>query len=264
MSNILTIAVFPLNIAWADKDENLEQVEKIVDSLHPSTDILVLPELFSTGFIQDKMILEQLAEPISGPTISKIKELSQSRNIAIAGSFLSTSGGKISNRGFIVEPSGDETFYDKRHLFSLSSESKTFNAGEKMPPVVRFRGWNISMIVCYDLRFPVWCRNFGHRYDVMLVPANWPVSRGYAWKQLLYARAIENQAVYVGANRSGTDDFGHYDGLSVIVDSLGKPFGGVDSETGIVYGQYNRNLLDEQRRKLPFGKDADDFTVIGL
>ena len=101
-------------------------------------------------------------------------------------------------------------------------EHKVFASGDKQPPVVRYRGWNISLIVCYDLRFPVWCRNNRQSYDLMLVPANWPSSRGYAWKHLLIGRAIENQAVYVGANRGGSDDFGDYDGLSFVVNGLGK------------------------------------------
>lgn len=261
MGKNITIAIYPLNITWADKDENLAAVDRIIDKLNPLTDILVLPELFSTGYIQDQIVLEQLSETTSGKTITKIKEWASKANAAIAGSYLFSAGGMMFNRGFFIEPSGEETYYDKRHLFSLSSESQIFAQGSELPPVVRFRGWNIAMIICYDLRFPVWCRNTGHYYDIMLIPANWPVSRRYAWKQLNIARAIENQAIYVGADRSGNDDFGNYDNMAMIVDSLGKPFGMVDDETGIIYGQVDRDILEEQRRKLPFGKDADDFKI---
>lgn len=262
MASTLTIAVLPLDIAWSDVNENLVSVERTLKTLHPATDLVVLPELFTTGFIQDKILLDHVAESISGNTITTIKRWASEYNIAIAGSYLCKTGDKIYNRAFIVEPSGDETFYDKRHLFSLSAEHDLFNQGQHRPPVVRFRGWNLSIVICYDLRFPVWCRNANQRYDVMLVPANWPNSRGYAWKQLNYARAIENQAIYVGANRSGIDDFGDYNNLSMIVDSLGKPFGTVDPASGIIYGRAEKSILDEQRRKLPFGQDADDFSVV--
>lgn len=257
----LKIAIFPMKIAWADPAENLSNVEKVANALSPDIDILVLPELFSTGFLQDIQVISTLAEPISGATITRIKELSRSRGFAIAGSFLCRVGEKIFNRSFFIEPSGEETFYDKRHLFSLSMEHKVFASGDKQSPVVRYRGWNISLIVCYDLRFPVWCRNNRQSYDLMLVPANWPSSRGYAWKHLLIGRAIENQAVYVGANRGGSDDFGDYDGLSFVVNGLGKIVSTTDSLTGLVVAEFERDELAKIRKKLPFGNDADDFVL---
>ncbi|MDE6755570.1 MAG: nitrilase family protein [Muribaculaceae bacterium] len=250
-----------MKIAWADPAENLRNVEEITNALPADIDILVLPELFSTGFLQDIQVISALAEPISGTTMTRIKELSRSCGFAIAGSFLCRVGEKIFNRSFFIEPSGEETFYDKRHLFSLSMEHKVFASGDKLPPVVRYRGWNISLIVCYDLRFPVWCRNSHQSYDMMLVPANWPSSRGYAWKHLLIGRAIENQAVYVGANRGGSDDFGDYDGLSFVANGLGKIVSTTDSLTGLVVAEFERDELAKIREKLPFGNDADDFML---
>ena len=250
-----------MKIAWADREENLRNVESIASRVAPGTDILVLPELFSTGFIQDSHVINALAEPINGDTITELKALSRRYGFAIAGSFLCRAGEKFHNRCFFIEPSGEETFYDKRHLFSLSMEHQIFSSGDKLPPVIRFRGWNISIIICYDLRFPVWCRNRHQNYDVMLVPANWPMSRGYAWKQLLIGRAIENQSVYVGANRGGSDDYGDYDDLSIIVNGMGKVVSATDNESGIIYADLDRDDLAKIREKLPFGNDADDFAI---
>lgn len=257
----LKIAAYPMKIAWADPAENLRNVENAMSSIRQDTDILVLPELFSTGFMQDVDVLRAIAEPVSGNTLAVIRALSQKSGIAIAGSFLCKVSNSIFNRAFFIEPSGEETFYDKRHLFSLSLENSLFTPGKSLPPVVRYRGWNISLIVCYDLRFPVWCRNVRQSYDMMLVPANWPTSRGYAWKQLLIARAIENQAIYVGADRGGSDDFGDYDNLSLIVNGLGKPVEETDPATGVIYATVDYDQLLKVRTKLPFGNDADDFTL---
>ncbi|MBD5211045.1 MAG: nitrilase family protein [Barnesiella sp.] len=257
----LKIATYPMKIAWADREENLRAVEACAAKVASDTDILVLPELFSTGFMQDVQVISALAEPINGETITALKALSRRYGFAIAGSFLCRVGEKFYNRCFFIEPSGEETYYDKRHLFSLSMEHEIFTSGDKLPPVIRYRGWNISLIVCYDLRFPVWCRNRRQNYDLMIVPANWPTSRGYAWKQLLIARGIENQSVIVGANRGGSDDFGDYDDLSFIVNGLGKIVSTPDPATGIIYADVDRDELAKIREKLPFGNDADDFSL---
>ena len=281
MNTKIKIAHLPLDIAWCDCEENLLAVADKLPSIHPDTDILVLPELFSTGFIQDESLLKNVAHTSAQMTMAAVHLWSKRFNMAIAGSFLTDVGSKYYNRGFFIEPSGEETFYDKRHLFSLSAESSIFSPGEQLPPVVRFRGWNISLVVCYDLRFPVWCRNRGQRYDVLLVPANWASSRGYAWKQLLIARAIENQAVVVGANRSGHDDYGDYEGESFIFDPFGKLLAPVtekstdgvgaaseDSATAgkagspFIYAEYTREDLQRVRDYLPVGKDADDFSLL--
>lgn len=257
----LKIATYPMKIVWADSEENLRNVTNMVAHVSPDTDILVLPELFSTGFMQDCQIITNLAEPTTGRTITQIKYLSKKYGFAIAGSFVCRVGNNIFNRCFFIEPSGEETYYDKRHLFGLGMEHKVFTAGEKLPPIVRFRGWNISMIVCYDLRFPVWCRNRAQSYDIMLVPANWPASRSYAWKHLMIGRSIENQAIYVAANRGGADDYGDYDNWSFMTNALGEIVSSVDDETRLVYAEFDRDELLTTRKKLPFGNDADDFFI---
>lgn len=240
--------------------------------LQQGTDILVLPEMFTTGFVQDPMLLDG-ASSFADATIAAIKGWSSRFNIAIAGSFQTKEAGNTYNRGFFIEPSGETTFYDKRHLFCLSPESRLFTPGNALPPVIRFRGWNISMSICYDLRFPIWCRNRKHRYDIMLVPANWPTARGYAWQHLLIARAIENQAIVVGANRSGSDDYGNYDNLSYIFDPLGRMIAPSQTETGtttdnspedFLYAEFSKEQLDKMRMKLPVVNDSDDFRLIGL
>lgn len=278
MDSTIKIAVLPLNIAWADIEKNLLNVAEKLSCIHRGTDILVLPELFSTGFIQDESIMHDMARKSAEMSMTAVKLWSSHLNMAIAGSFMASIGSKIVNRGFFVEPSGETTLYDKRHLFCLSAESRIYTEGSALPPVIRFRGWNISMIVCYDLRFPVWCRNDGQRYDLLLVPANWASARGYAWRQLLIARAIENQAVVVGANRSGHDDYGDYDFQSFIFDPFGKQIapcikgnGGNEPDVlctssvrtdDFIYADYTISQLEKVRSYLPVGRDADRFKLI--
>lgn len=223
----LNVAVLPLDIALGNVAENLRRAGVMADALPAGTDIAVLPELFTTSFMKDTDRMLLLAEEADGPTMGFVAELASRKDMMVAGSFLCkerTTGGETVyfNRGFMVMPDGNRVFYDKHHLFCLSQEARLLRHGEGRPPVVRFRGWNVSMLICYELRFPVWGRNVDMRADLLLVPANWPRSRGYAWRQLLIARAIENQMAVAGCDRSGCDDYGDYDGLSLIVDELGR------------------------------------------
>lgn len=254
------IAIVPINSKIGDKKHNLGLVEKALGGLPAETDLVVLPELFSTGFINDEKAARLCAEPASGETIARLKILAKKHNLAIAGSYLATIGNSLSNRGFFIEPSGDEIFYEKRHLFCLSPEAKHSLAGEKEIPVIRFRGWSISMVICYDLRFPVWCRNRNNEYELLIVPANWPEVRRYAWEHLLIARAIENQAYVAGANRSGSDDYGVYDNLSFIYSPMGKPVGEKMAD-GTVVATLTKKSIEEIRHKLPAVKDADSFSI---
>lgn len=256
----IKIAILPLDIVWCDYEANIQSIDKILSSLHPDTDILVLPELFCSGFVQDTLLIERLASQYDA-AIAAIHNWSEQYNIAIAGSLLAKEGENIYNRGFIVEPSGEETFYDKRHLFCLSPEAHLFSRGTSIPPVIRFRGWNISLIICYDLRFPVWCRNRSNSYDILLVPANWPSSRQYAWEHLMIARAIENQCLVVGANRSGSDDYGVYDNLSFIFDASGHKISTDGQEGRLVYAEYSRDELYKMRKRLPVANDSDRFDI---
>ena len=260
LTDRLRVAALPLDIAWADKKANFEAVEKAFKYLPESTDIVVLPELFSTGYADDEALVKDLAERNTGQTIDFIKALAAKHQCAVAGSFLASTPPGVYNRAFFIEPSGEETFYDKRHLFSLSREATIFHQGVDELKVVRFRGWNVSMIVCYDLRFPVWCRCRKNHYDILLVPANWPQARGYAWEHLLIARAIENQCCVVGCDRGGSDSYGNYDGLSQIYDGRGMPVG--KQHGPFIVADLSRRQQDDYRRNFPVSNDADDFRFL--
>lgn len=262
----LTIAIVPLNIAWANRDANLKAVEAAIDNLRPGVDVVVLPELFSTGFIVDMDVLERLAEPDNGPTLVRLSELAAKKRIAIAGSLLARNEASTEfyNRGFFIEPTGDTAFVNKRHLFHVSPEAQILTGGKSTYPVVRFRGWNIALGVCYDLRFPVWCRNTmnhgRYAYDIFLLPANWPQSRAVALEALSQARAIENQAYMVVANRSGSDEYGDYDGLTFAWDYIGTRLCTADaSET--IYFTTDPEGLAKLREYMPAGLDSDDFSI---
>ncbi len=259
----LKIAAIPFDIAWCQRDENLATVEKLIATLPSDTDVIVLPELFSTGFADDAEIIHEIAEPSSGVTMTSVRSWANRYNAAIAGSYLCRVGTSVYNRAFFVEPSGDEVVYDKRHLFCISPESKILAPGRERCPIIRYRGWNIAMVICYDIRFPVWCRNVGSLYEVLLVPANWPQARAYAWEHLLIARAIENQSYVVGANRAGTDTFGVYDNLSYIFDPMGRPIGHA-AENNIITAICDHDKLTELRRRMPVGNDAEDFDIADL
>ncbi len=260
-TDFLRIATLPMPIAWGDSNANIAFVEQALSSLPEKTDIVVLPELFTTGYSDDPETMAELAERNTGDTVNTLRRWASRYGCAFAGSFLASTPPHYYNRGFIIEPNGDETFYDKRHLFSLSNEARMFAPGTTPPPVVRFRGWNISLIVCYDLRFPVWCRSRHNSYDLLLVVANWPKARGYAFEHLLIARAIENQCAVVGANRGGSDAYGDYSGLSFIFDCRGYSAGTPAGDTPWLTADLSRLQQEKFRSAFPVSADADDFNL---
>ena len=259
----MKICAIPYDIIYADVENNLISVAHQLNQVEPDTDIVVLPELFTTSFIPESALIAEKAELTTGHTVETLKRWAQYFGFAIAGSFLATDGkGHFYNKAFFVEPMGDVTFTDKRHLFPISSESKTYTPGSTFPPTIRFRGWNIRLIVCYDLRFPVWTRNQpDNLYDLLLVPSNWPVSRVKQFKLLLSARAVENQIYTVGCNRTGSDKFGDYTtGMSVIFDNLGDDI----KETrrnGHIYVLLDLRNLKEGRERFPAYRSTDNFTI---
>lgn len=263
-SSSLNVAVYPQNIIWGDKAANMDSIIQVASRLHPATDVLVLPEMFSTGFQtgKDKETVRQFAERNTGKTIDVLKALARTYNIALAGSFIADSGGLLFNRAFFIEPSGEETFADKRHLFTMAGEDKVFARGNDRLSV-RYRGWNIAMVVCYDIRFPVWCRNRNNEYDVLVAVANWPVARVAAWNALLDARAIENEAYVLGVNCKGKDDHGfEYDGASAIIDFKGKHIGIHDDASGLIYASLDYDKLASFRQKFPAWRDADEYKLL--
>lgn len=253
-----------MEIVWGDKEANIKKLEETMAEIHPETDLLVIPETFSTGFPSglDKEAVRPMAERNTGTTIDKLKELASRYKMAIAGSFIADSGGSLYNRAFFIEPSGDETFEDKHHLFTMAGEQKVFSRGYDRL-AVRYRGWNLAMVVCYDIRFPAWCRNVNNEYDALLVVANWPQVRVGAWNALLPARAIENEAYVCGVDCRGTDAGGFvYDGSTAVYDFKGKDVSVRFTDNGLVYATLSREKLDAFRAKFPAWRDADPFKLL--
>lgn len=263
LENKLKLCLVPLEIFWGNKDKNLETLKQTFTKIHPETDLVILPETFSTGFPSSEMQkdIEKLAETNEDRTISLLKELSKKNNLAIAGSFIAKDGNSLLNRSFFLEPSGDEYFSAKHHLFSPGGEDKIFIPGNDRLSV-RYRGWNISMVVCYDLRFPVWCRNRQNEYDLLIAVANWPVSRIDTWDTLLKARALENSAYVCGVNCRGIDELGgEYNGSSHVFNYKGKDLAVEVCEDGLLYAGLSLQRLEHYRDKFPSWKDADDFIL---
>lgn len=259
----LNVCLFPMTIRWEEKEHNLACLAQAMERIPDATDLVVLPETFSTGFItSDKEHVRSFAERNTGATIDFLKDLAARRHMAIAGSYIADSGGSLYNRAFFIEPNGEETFADKRHLFTMAGEDKTFSRGHDRLKV-RYRGWNIAMAVCYDIRFPVWCRNVGNEYDLMIFVANWPDVRVSAWNSLLTARAIENEAYVVGVNCKGVDLNGfNFDGSSAAIDFKGKKID-IDSETGeFQFASLSMEKLLRFREKFPAWRDADEFKIL--
>lgn len=265
--NILKIVTLPIDITWADRDENIYALTRALKRVPADTDIVALPETFDTGAIVDTDIFNRTAVSASADeTLDALRRLAAKYNMALTGSFVTTdTNGDLRNRGFFIEPSGDETFYDKHHLFGQSTEAKCFTPGNDAIPVIRYRGWNIALAICYDLRFPAWLRNTDYKYDVLILPANWPEKRAYAWGHLLIARAIENQAYVVGVNRSGSDDYGTYDNLTYAFDYLGKPIlkplnAADDAKIKAGIAVCYLSKMNQFRESFPAAHDADRFT----
>lgn len=252
-----------MEIKWGDKQYNLENVKRLFDKIHPETDLVILPETFSTGFITgDKEDVRKLAERNTGETIDFIKRIAAEKSMAIAGSYIADTGGSIYNRAFFIEPSGEESFADKKHLFSMAGEHNVFSEGFTRMNV-RFRGWNIAMIICFDIRFPVWCRNVDNEYDLLIAVANWPDTRIDAWNKLLYARAIENEAYVCGVDCRGTDFNGfNFDGSSAAIDFKGKDISIRDADPELIYATLDYDKLQSFRKKFPAWQSADKFRLI--
>lgn len=262
MTSNLNVCLFPMDILWGKKEENIEALIEALDRVHPGTDLIIVPEMFSTGFITaDKEEVRALSERNSGKTMEILSRAACDKGIAIAGSFIAETGGSLFNRAFFIEPCGDIEFADKRHLFTMAGEHNVFSSGDSRLRI-RFRGWNISMVVCYDIRFPVWCRNRENEYDLLIAVANWPKPRVEAWNHLLRARAIENLAYVCGVNCSGTDTAGcEYDGSSAAFDFKGKDISMRSDESPFIYASLSYDRLESFRKKFPAWNDADEFSI---
>lgn len=265
----LNVALIEQNIIWGDKQGNITSIAQQINILPKEIDLVILPEFFTTGFISKELgTVSNLAETNSEHTINELQQIARYNSVAIAGSFIARTGEKFYNRAFIIEPSSEVTFYDKRHLFSISGEGEIFTKGINAIPTVRYRGWNIAIAICYDLRFPEWLRNKENSYDILIVVANWPKARAYAWKHLLIARAIENQCYVCAVNRIGSDNYNiEYGGDSMIIDYKGNIIANESSAenfTSLIptpHNIINKALelapLNNFRTKFPVWKDAN-------
>ncbi|MEN0049129.1 MAG: amidohydrolase [Bacteroidota bacterium] len=253
----LTITIVQAALQWENIDANLEAFEQQLASQITQTDLIILPEMFTTGFSMDA---QQLAEPMNGKTLQWMATQAKQYDAAIVGSFITKENDKFYNRLIWMQPDGNYQYYNKRHLFTMAEEHLTYEAGkEKL--IVEWRGWTICPLICYDLRFPVWSRNI-EDYDLLIYVANWPVARSFHWKALLQARAIENQSFTIGVNCVGKDGKGYYyTGDSCILSPAGEwLFQAADRK--VVHTQsISKSDLVELRSKLPFLADRNQFVV---
>lgn len=255
----LHISLLQTDLFWEDKFRNLEMLEKKLAAVEAATQIVVLPEMFTTGFsMQPKLF----AETMEGPTVEWMIEQAALHKIILTGSIIIEEDDKFYNRLLWVLPTGQVAYYNKRHLFAFAGEDQEYTAGNKRL-IAQVNGWKICLQICYDLRFPVWSRKQStDEYDLLIYVANWPERRNHAWKTLLCARAIENQSYVVGVNRVGKD--GHqinHSGDSMIVDPLGQVLYYKSENEDAVYMELEKNVVLEAREKFPFGKDADSFSI---
>lgn len=238
-------------------------LEEKICQINEKTEIVVLPEMFSTGF---SMKPETLAETMEGDTVEWMKRVSAERKIILTGSVIIRENNNYYNRLIWMLPTGEYGHYDKRHLFGYAGEDDHYSAGIKRL-IASVKGWKINLQICYDLRFPVWARQQSQpesaEYDLLIYVANWPARRAHAWQTLLQARAIENQCFVVGVNRVGKDgnDIDH-SGDSMIIDPLGEVLYTKSGEEDIFTITLDRTVLENIRQKLPFLKDADQFMIL--
>lgn len=255
--NHLRVSLLQYDICWENKKENLRFTEERLAPLAGNSDLAILPEMFSTGF---SMKSRELAEPTNGETLRLLKQWASGFRLALAGSFIVQEDGEYYNRGFFITPGGETRFYDKRHLFL--EERQYFSAGSKKL-IVDYLGWKICLMICYDLRFPVWSRNKNNEYDLLIYTASWPEVRIKVWQNLLIARALENVAYVCGVNRVGTDgNQARYTGDSVILDYKGQPLATAgNGEETTLGANLSLDALKRFREKFPVWQDADRFIL---
>ncbi|NNF18299.1 MAG: amidohydrolase [Flavobacteriaceae bacterium] len=253
----MKIALVQTLLAWEDPTANRIALESLIRGAAEDTDLLVLPEMFTTGFTMTPQHMDKEEGP---KTIEWMRILAKEKQMAICGSIAFQEGDQYYNRLCFVKPDGSVATYDKKHTFTLAGEDKVYTAGTERL-VLEYKGFRICPLVCYDLRFPVWSRNT-EDYDLLIYVANWPAPRTSAWDILLKARAVENMAFCAGVNRIGTDHTGHeYSGHTAVYDALGSPLAYTEKET-VLYATLNKEELDEVRGKLKFLQDRDSFTLL--
>jgi predicted amidohydrolase len=270
----LTVSLVQTDLFWEDKSRNLRLLGEKILGIKEKTELVILPEMFSTGFSMNPVLL---AETMEGPTITWMRKMAAEKKCIITGSMIAkdTDGNEphYYNRLIWMLPNGDYGHYDKRHLFAYGKEHQSYTAG-KSRLIASAKGWKINLQVCYDLRFPVWLRqsnpvaplSAGEKaepeYDVLIFVANWPSARSQAWKTLLMARAIENQCFVIGVNRTGTDGNGlDYAGESLVAGPLGEILHSSQRGEEVSTLTLNKEILESVRREFPFLEDANHFLI---
>ncbi len=259
----LKLALIQADLVWEDPKANMQQFSHKIDELDFSPDLIVLPEMFNTGFSVEP---SKVAETINGPTIRWMRQQAEKTQAVITGSLVVKEKADYFNRLVWMEPNGFYLTYDKRHLFRMGGEHRRFTGGQE-PLLVTLKGWKIRPLICYDLRFPVWSKNVFYDgmygYDVLIYIANWPQSRVHVWKKLLDARAIENQAYVLGVNRVGKDGKGlDYSGGTRVIDAKGDLVNVVqDNEEGVIRQTLSYKHLADFREKFKVGLDWDLFDI---
>ena len=258
MSKELNIVAIQANLTWGNPAKNRLYFEQMINKLASDTDLVVLPEMFSTGFT---MKPSSIFETMKGTTVSWMINMAKAHDIAVIGSIVIQDNNQYFNRAVFVHPSGQLEIYDKRHLFGLAGEDILYSSGSKRL-IVHFKGWRICPLICYDLRFPVWSRNTNN-YDLLLFMANWPIARIDAWDTLLKARAIENMSYCIGVNRIGEDTNGYqYNGHTTAYDFLGKEIARTtEGKEDLLQCVISKTLQEETRKKLSFLNDKDSFKI---
>lgn len=255
--NQLTVTTIQTNLHWEDKAANRAMLEQKIKQVNSYTDIIILPEMFSTGF---SMNAAKLAESMNGITVNWMKSLAREVDAVLTGSIIMEDANKYYNRMLWVQPNGIVHYYDKKHLFTMASEEDTYSAGTKKV-MVEYKGWKIALFVCYDLRFPAWCRNL-ENYEVAIYIASWPAKRSYHWCSLLPARAIENQAYTLAVNRVGEDGNGFgYNGDSMLIDPAGEILYHQPEVESIQSHTITKEHLTQVRKQYPFLRDRDSFEI---
>lgn len=259
----LTVSLIQANLHWEDVAANLAMFDQKINSIQERTEVIILPEMFSTGF---SMQSERLAQTMDGSAVQWMKQKAKEKNVIITGSLIIEEGGEYFNRLIWMLPNGTFGIYNKRHLFGFAGEQDHYTAGDKRL-IAQVKGWKINLTVCYDLRFPVWSRNSilengEPAYDVLVNVANWPERRNTPWRALLQARAIENQSYMIGVNRVGNDGNNIYhSGDSSLIDPIGEIIYHKAHDEDVFTYTLSRNHLNDLRAKFPFMKDADRFII---
>ncbi|MDX2173920.1 MAG: nitrilase family protein [Bacteroidota bacterium] len=279
----MKITLIQTHLHWENREKNLSHFDNLINSVNEQTDLIVLPEMFTTGFTMNP---KQFAEN-DNVTLEWLKQKAKQKNAVITGSVAINDSNNYFNRLFWVEPNQNFATYDKRHLFRMAKEDENYTAGTKKI-IMQIQEWNICPLICYDLRFPIWSRNkftdisyklseaytqtanftrpitSGWEYDVLIYVANWPEIRNFPWKQLLIARAIENQCYVIGLNRIGLDgnNFSH-SGDSMVINPRGEIISKTKAnEESIETILLDKTYLTDFRKAFPVGLDADSFTII--